>query len=86
MGRMRLNEAPINPRICALVATALLLEMCVTCQTSDATPAKMMEQADQLRQEKLYLDALDYYQGGDEESSQAVLQNKTGITQLQQGL
>lgn len=49
----------------------------------DATVADLETRADQLRSQKLYLDALDYYQAAlAKEPNSARLLNKMGITQL----
>jgi len=49
----------------------------------DATAAALEQQADQLRAEKLYLDALDYYRAAlGKKANDAVLLNKIGITEL----
>jgi len=49
----------------------------------DATPAALEQQADRLRSEKLYLDALDYYQAAlAKKPNDAHLLNKIGITEL----
>jgi len=49
----------------------------------DATPAVLEQQADRLRGEKLYLDALDYYQAAlAKKPNDAHLLNKIGITEL----
>ncbi len=49
----------------------------------DATVAKLELQADQLRAEKLYLDALDYYNAAlAKKPDDATLLNKIGITEL----
>jgi len=54
---------------------------------ADATPADLEERGDQLRGEKAYLDALDYYQEALKKQAKgpaaAVVCNKVGITQLQ---
>jgi tetratricopeptide (TPR) repeat protein len=50
---------------------------------SDATAADLEKQADQLRSEKLYLDALDYYRAAlTKKVDDARLLNKIGITEL----
>jgi len=49
----------------------------------DATAAALEQQADQLRAQKLYLDALDYYQAAlAKKPNDAHLLNKIGITEL----
>jgi tetratricopeptide (TPR) repeat protein len=49
----------------------------------DATPADLEMRADQLRAQKLYLDALDYYRAAmAKEPKSASLLNKVGITEL----
>jgi len=49
----------------------------------DATAATLEQQADQLRSEKLYLDALDYYEAAlAKKTNDAHLMNKIGITKL----
>jgi tetratricopeptide (TPR) repeat protein len=48
----------------------------------DATAAELEKQADGLRAEKLYLDALDYYRAALNKSHEARLLNKIGITEL----
>ncbi len=49
----------------------------------DATSASLEQQGDQLRAEKLYLDALDYYQAAlSKKPNDARLLNKIGITDL----
>ena len=49
----------------------------------DATPADLEARADQLRAQKLYLDALDYYRAAmAKEPKSASLLNKIGITEL----
>ncbi len=49
----------------------------------DATPADLEMRADQLRAQKLYLDALDYYRAAmAKEAKSASLLNKVGITEL----
>lgn len=49
----------------------------------DATPAALEKQADELRDNKLYLDALDYYRAAlNKGDHQARLLNKIGITEL----
>ncbi len=49
----------------------------------DATAADLEERADQLRAQKLYLDALDYYRAAlAKEAKSASLMNKIGITDL----
>ena len=49
----------------------------------DATPAALEKQADELRGEKLFLDALDYYRAAlNKGEHQARLLNKIGITEL----
>ena len=54
---------------------------------ADANPADLEERGDQLRGEKAYLDALDYYQAAlkklSKGSSMAMVLNKLGITQFQ---
>ena len=50
---------------------------------ADATPADLEQQADRLRVEKLYLDALDYYHAAlSKKPGDARLFNKIGITEL----
>ena len=50
---------------------------------ADATPAVLEQQADRLRSEKLYLDALDYYRAAlAKKPNDAHLLNKIGITEL----
>jgi tetratricopeptide (TPR) repeat protein len=50
---------------------------------ADATAADLEKQADELRSEKLYLDALDYYRAAlSKKSDNARLLNKVGITEL----
>lgn len=55
--------------------------------SADATPAELEERGDQLRGEKAYLDALDYYQAALKKLSKgtamAMVLNKIGITQFQ---
>src|SRR5579864_6439034 len=49
----------------------------------DATPADLEVKADELRGEKLYLDAMDYYRAALNKSSHSAgLLNKIGITEL----
>jgi len=49
----------------------------------DATSAKLEEQADKLRSEKLFLDALDYYRAAlAKQENDARILNKIGITEL----
>lgn len=49
----------------------------------DATAADLQARADQLRTEKLFLDALDYYQAAlRKEPNSPILLNKVGITEL----
>jgi tetratricopeptide (TPR) repeat protein len=49
----------------------------------DATPAALEEQADKLRADKLFLDALDYYRAAlAKKPNDARLLNKVGITEL----
>lgn len=49
----------------------------------DATVAQLDQRGDELRMQKLYLDALDYYRAGlAKEPNSAKLQNKMGITEL----
>jgi cytochrome c-type biogenesis protein CcmH/NrfG len=49
----------------------------------DATPAQLEARADELRAEKLYLDALDYYRAAlAKDIHSAALLNKIGITEL----
>jgi tetratricopeptide (TPR) repeat protein len=49
----------------------------------DATAAALEQQADQLREDKLYLDALDYYHAAlSKKTGDARLLNKIGITEL----
>jgi len=49
----------------------------------DATPAALEQQADRLRSEKLYLDALDYYRAAlTKKPNDSHLLNKIGITEL----
>jgi Tfp pilus assembly protein PilF len=55
---------------------------------ANATPQELDERGDQLRGEKAYLDAIDYYQAalkkvGAKDELAAVYHNKIGITQLQ---
>ncbi len=51
--------------------------------SADATVDDLQKQADQLRGEKLYLDALDYYRAAlAKEPKSAALLNKIGITEL----
>jgi tetratricopeptide (TPR) repeat protein len=51
--------------------------------SADATVDDLQKQADQLRSEKLYLDALDYYRAAlAKEPKSAALLNKIGITEL----
>ncbi|MGB9360476.1 MAG: tetratricopeptide repeat protein, partial [Candidatus Sulfotelmatobacter sp.] len=50
---------------------------------ADATPADLEQQADRLRVDKLYLDALDYYHAAlSKKPGDARLFNKIGITEL----
>jgi tetratricopeptide (TPR) repeat protein len=50
---------------------------------AEATAAELEQQADQLRAEKLYLDALDYYHAAlNHKGNEAHLLNKIGITEL----
>jgi len=50
---------------------------------ADAAPADLEQQADRLRSEKLYLDALDYYHAAlSKKPNDARLFNKIGITEL----
>jgi tetratricopeptide (TPR) repeat protein len=50
---------------------------------ADATAADLEQQADRLRSDKLYLDALDYYRAAlNKKGSDARLLNKIGITEL----
>ena len=55
--------------------------------SATATARELEKSADELRQEKLYLDAIDYYREALKRSpaNLAVLHNKIGITQLQMG-
>src|SRR5581483_6926627 len=55
--------------------------------SATATAHELEKSADELRQEKLYLDAIDYYREALKRSpaNLAVLHNKIGITQLQMG-
>jgi len=51
--------------------------------SAEATSAELQNRADQLRTEKLYLDALDYYHAAMlKEPNSAIILNKVGITQL----
>jgi tetratricopeptide (TPR) repeat protein len=54
---------------------------------ADASPAELEERGDQLRGEKAYLDALDYYQAAmkklPKEPAKAVVLNKMGMAQIQ---
>jgi tetratricopeptide (TPR) repeat protein len=50
---------------------------------ANATAAELEAKADELRQEKSYVDALDYYRAALNKQSSAVLLNKMGITELQ---
>jgi len=49
---------------------------------ADAKPADLEARADELRAEKLYLDALDYYRAALAKVKSATLLNKIGITEL----
>jgi tetratricopeptide (TPR) repeat protein len=49
----------------------------------DATPAQLEQYGDELRVQKAFPDALDYYRAGLKKTPSAVLQNKVGITELQ---
>jgi tetratricopeptide (TPR) repeat protein len=50
---------------------------------ADATPAQLEQQADNLRADKLFLDALDYYHAAlNRKQNDARLLNKIGITEL----
>jgi tetratricopeptide (TPR) repeat protein len=50
---------------------------------ADATPAQLEQQADNLRTDKLFLDALDYYHAAlNRKQNDARLLNKIGITEL----
>ncbi|MGZ4819935.1 MAG: tetratricopeptide repeat protein [Terriglobales bacterium] len=50
-----------------------------------ATAEELEKQADQLRAEKSYADALDYYRAAIKKANSAPLWNKVGITELQTG-
>lgn len=50
---------------------------------ANATAAELETKADELREEKSYADALDYYRAAQKKQSSAVLLNKMGITELQ---
>jgi tetratricopeptide (TPR) repeat protein len=50
-----------------------------------ATAEELEKQADQLRAEKSYADALDYYRAAMKKANSAALWNKVGITELQTG-
>lgn len=51
----------------------------------NATPAELEKQGDQLRADKQYADALDYYHAAIKKAPTAAVWNKEGITQLQLG-
>ncbi|HYH00623.1 MAG TPA: tetratricopeptide repeat protein [Terriglobales bacterium] len=48
-----------------------------------ATPHELEQRGDELRQQKMFLDAIDYYRAALKKRSSAVLHNKIGIAQLQ---
>lgn len=50
---------------------------------ADATPAQLEQTADELRTQKAFADALDYYRAALKQKKSAVVQNKMGITELQ---
>jgi tetratricopeptide (TPR) repeat protein len=49
----------------------------------NATPAELEQAADEMRAQKAFADALDYYRAALKKQRSAVLQNKIGITELQ---
>lgn len=51
--------------------------------SASATAGELEARGDELRAQKLYLDALDYYRAALRKSPSAVLHNKTGIAELQ---
>ena len=52
---------------------------------TDASPQELEKHADQLREEKNYLDAIDYYEASIKKKPDAIIYNKIGMTYLSMG-